>query len=152
MRRTVVISLVLVILDQAIKLLADGFLRGQPPQPVIDGFFYLTLVYNKGIAFGFFPQYSRLFVFLSLATIAAIVLLYRKVFSQGMAYQTAGGLILGGAVGNLLDRIIYGHVIDFFDFRLGTYRWPAFNLADSAICVGVGLLLVMVWSTRKKEF
>jgi len=150
MRRTAVISLVLIIADQATKLLADGLLPGRPSRPVIDGFFYLTLVYNQGIAFGFFPRYSRLFIFLSLVTIAAIALFYRKVFSQGKAYQAAGGLILGGAIANLVDRIIYGHVVDFLDFRLGAYRWPAFNLADSAICVGVGLLLVLAWSTRKK--
>lgn len=142
---------VLLLFDQATKILAVGSLARNVSRPVIEGFFYLTLVKNPGIAFGLLPQYSRIFVYLSFATIAAIIFFYRKVFSRGRAHQIAGGLILGGAAGNLIDRILRGHVVDFLDFRWGDYRWPAFNLADSAICVGVGLLMVLILKSRPSQ-
>lgn len=150
MRWTIGTCLLLVILDQATKLAALAGLSSGLSRPVVEGFFYLTLVKNPGIAFGLFPQYSRLFVFLSFATILLIVILYRKVFRRSSLHQVSGGLILGGAFGNLIDRILYGHVVDFLDFRLRGYRWPAFNLADSAICVGVGLLAILLLVTKDK--
>ncbi len=150
MRWTIGTCLLLVILDQATKIVAAAGLSPGVSRPVIEGFFYLTLVMNPGIAFGLFPQYSRLFIFLSFATILLIVILYRKVFRRGRLHQISGGLILGGAVGNLIDRILYGHVVDFLDFRWRGYRWPAFNLADSAICVGVGLLAILLLLTKDK--
>ena len=145
---TGIIALVIIIADQISKwwmidLLSSGKIT------VIDDFFYLTLVYNRGAAFGIFPGRNILFIVLSLLTIAALIFFYRSFFSGSVWARISGGLILGGAVGNLIDRFRFNYVVDFLDFQFGTYHWPAFNIADSAICVGVTLLIITVLLTKK---
>lgn len=114
--------------------------------PVIDNFFNLTLTYNTGIAFGVFSGLdsqvrSTLVIALTLLAILAVFTLLSRLHYKGPLANTAFGLILGGAFGNILDRIQYGAVVDFLDFYIGIYHWPAFNLADTFICIGVTLLL-----------
>jgi signal peptidase II len=116
--------------------------------PVIEGFFHITHVRNPGAAFGVLANSSepvRLFFFVGVALVAIglIFSFYRKLAPGDRFSALSLGLILGGAVGNLIDRVRYGEVVDFLHFRLwGGYTWPDFNLADSFIVVGVILLVI----------
>jgi len=122
--------------------------------PVIQGFFHITHVRNPGAAFGILatsPEPVRLFFFfgVTLVAIALIFSFFRKLAPGDRFSALSLGLILGGAVGNLLDRIRHGEVVDFLHFRLwGGYTWPDFNLADSFIVVGVILLVIELLATE----
>ena len=112
---------------------------------VIRGFFNLTHLRNTGGAFGVFGGQrggfgSFLFVAVSLIAIGVILYLFIKVKESEKALAYSFSLVLSGAIGNLIDRLQYGEVIDFFDFHLRSYHWPTFNIADAAICVGIGLM------------
>src|SRR5713226_3330654 len=116
---------------------------------VIDGFFNITYVRNTGVAFGIFSSISSpaKSVLLSVFTaFAAVVVVTYSVRSpvRNRLLQVAVGLILGGALGNLYDRLAYGFVVDFLEFYIRTYHWPSFNIADSAISVGVALLALEI--------
>ena len=143
---TAVISLVVIVADQVTKWAATDTLLSTPGRKiiVIDRFFYLTLVHNRGAAFGILPRQNILFLVLSLVTISVLLIFYRRLFTGSRLARIAGGLILGGAIGNLIDRFRFDYVVDFLDFQFGSYHWPAFNLADSAICVGAALLIGLV--------
>lgn len=140
--------LVVLVLDIATKIAIDTHLSYADRIPIIPGFFYLTHVRNTGAAFGLFadaPQVYRLVFFISVSLVAVgiIVAFYRKLSPGDRLAALALGLILGGAVGNLIDRIFRQEVVDFLHFRLWrNYSWPDFNVADSAIVVGVGLLVL----------
>lgn len=128
-------------LDQLSKLCIMATLEPYQSVPVVHGFFNLVLVRNRGMAFGIMNRHQGrlIFYFLILLTIAAIAILIYwagRHASEKTRVLFGLGLILGGAVGNLVDRVRLGSVIDFLDFFLGRYHWPAFNLADSAITVG----------------
>ena len=112
---------------------------------VIQGFFNLTHVRNTGGAFGIFGGEkggvgSLLFVGVSLIAIGAIIFLFIKIREEEKTLALSFSLVLSGAIGNLIDRLRYGEVVDFLDFHWSTYHWPAFNVADSAICIGIGLM------------
>jgi signal peptidase II len=112
---------------------------------VIGGFFNLTHVRNTGGAFGVFGGErsglgSFLFVAVSLIAIGIILYLFIKAKESEKTLALSFSLVLSGAMGNLVDRLRYGEVIDFFDFHFRSYHWPAFNIADAAICVGIGLM------------
>jgi signal peptidase II len=115
----------------------------QPPRVIeVTGFFNLVLVYNRGVSFGLLSSAGAgayLLVAVSLAIVLALVVWVRR--QSRLLVGAAGGLIAGGAFGNMLDRFIHPGVVDFLDFHLLGWHWPAFNLADSAIVVGVGLLV-----------
>lgn len=134
--------------DQATKLWIDASLGFADRIEVISGFFYITHVRNPGAAFGLLntaPAALRLtlFIGITLVAIAMIVAFYRKLAPGERLAALSLGLILGGAVGNLIDRVTRGEVVDFLQFRLwGGYTWPDFNLADSFIVVGVALLVI----------
>lgn len=134
--------------DMATKLWVDASLSFADRIPVIEGFFYLTHVRNPGAAFGLFntaPATLRitLFVGITLVAIAMIFSFYRRLAPGERLSALSLGLILGGAGGNLVDRVFRGEVVDFLHFRLwGGYQWPDFNLADSFIVVGVALLVI----------
>jgi len=136
------------LLDQITKLMVVGNLSYADRIPVIEGFFYLTHVRNTGAAFGLFadaPADIRLgfFIGISLLAVVIIVSFFRKLAPGDRLAALALGLVLGGAVGNLIDRIRLGEVVDFLHFRLwGGYSWPDFNFADSAIVVGVAILVL----------
>ena len=116
---------------------------------VIDGFFNITYVQNTGVAFGIFssiisPVKSVLLsVFTAFAAIVVVAYSVRSP-ARNRLLQVALALILGGALGNLYDRLAYGYVVDFLEFYIGTYHWPAFNIADSAITIGVVLLALEI--------
>jgi len=111
----------------------------------ITSFFNLVLVYNKGAAFSFLAAESgwqrHLFTVIGIGAALYIIYLLKKHAGQRM-FCCALALILGGAVGNVIDRVVYGHVIDFLDLFLGNWHWPAFNVADSAICTGAVLFVL----------
>ena len=134
-----IILIILIIgLDQLTKFIFNNNLVLNSPYPVIKGFFYLTLVHNRGAAFGILK--NQLFLFI-LSSIFAITLIYfnlkKSRNKRGFSFNDlALGLILSGAIGNLIDRLFLGYVVDFLDFRV----WPVFNVSDSAITVGAVLL------------
>ncbi len=132
------------ILDRVTKMAIIGSMSYGESIKVIPGVFHITFVLNNGTAFGLLKgQNASLSVFSILAIIAiSFYVIVKK--KQGMVISLALGLILGGALGNLLDRIRLGHVIDFFDFRV----WPVFNVADSCITIGIVLLL---WNMLVKK-
>ncbi|MDD3345207.1 MAG: signal peptidase II [Candidatus Omnitrophica bacterium] len=124
-----------VLLDQASKYLALRFLQPNTPFALIDNFLYLTLVRNSGAAFGMLKNQLLLFVAISLFAIIFILLNLKKK-NTPFLFRISLALILAGAIGNLIDRLRFGYVIDFLDLRF----WPVFNLADSALTVGALLL------------
>jgi len=130
----------LVLLDQGTKLWALRNVQFQETLPVMPGFFNLTHVYNTGAAFSMMHDNNSFFILLSLAVFILLVVLRRQ-FS-GLMMQWGWLLLLSGILGNVTDRILRGHVIDFLDFQFGSYHWPAFNVADSCICVAAGLFLL----------
>lgn len=138
-----IIVLTILSLDQLSKYAANHYLQIGRSLPVIKGIFHLTLVYNRGAAFGILKNQIPLFIFTSLFALALICLEFSK-NNHNRLYRWALILIFSGAAGNLIDRFIFGHVIDFLDFRI----WPVFNLADSAITVGAVLL---GWSTLRSK-
>jgi len=106
------------------------------PIPSLRRWVSITHVVNSGAAFGLFPDYGTLFVVIAVVVVVAIVAYYRYLPTDRWLVRVSLGLQLGGALGNLLDRLRYGYVVDFIDFKI----WPVFNLADSAIVVGVAIL------------
>ncbi|MCX6356386.1 MAG: signal peptidase II [Candidatus Aureabacteria bacterium] len=133
--------------DQLTKYWIRGGFTSDRVLVVIDGVWNITYVSNRGGAFGILSQHQYLFVVLSLITIAAIVYVYHSYAPRMPVCRLAVGLILGGAVGNLLDRLLFdpwGGVTDWLDFHWGAYHWPAFNIADSAITIGVFALLYLL--------
>lgn len=141
-------------LDQVTKLAVNQWLTYADRLTVIEGFFYLTHVRNPGAAFGLFaesPEPYRGIFFIVVTTVAMLMVLsfYRHLAPGDKLSALALGLILGGAAGNLIDRIRLGEVVDFLHFRLwGGYSWPDFNLADSFIVVGVALLILELLATE----
>ncbi|HTY44890.1 MAG TPA: signal peptidase II [Patescibacteria group bacterium] len=132
-----VFILTVLFLDQLTKFLADKTLALHQSIPIIRGVFHCTLVHNRGAAFGVLKNQTAVFI---AAAVVAIFLIYthlRRQVSQGFfMYRVSLCLILAGALGNLIDRIRYGYVVDFLDFRI----WPVFNIADSAITIGAIIL------------
>jgi signal peptidase II len=139
------IALVIILLDQLTKhLVTSAFILGHS-YPVFP-YFQLTLLYNSGGVFGLFSQASgwQNFLFAGFAIIVCIILIRMlwKMSDGERYFAVAANLILGGAISNLLDRLLYGHVVDFLDFHIGELHWAPFNFADSAIVIGAILLLL----------
>jgi signal peptidase II len=139
------VSLAVLILDQATKEWITSRMSLHASVPIIPGFLNLTLVTNRGALFGLFRNLGdphRAIMFLAVPLVAIALILFFQYRTSGAAVTSQSGLalILGGAVGNLIDRLRFGHVVDFVDVFVGEHHWPAFNVADSAICVGVSLL------------
>jgi signal peptidase II len=146
-RPLLLLAAFVVVLDQATKSWIQARLPfgtyGEPGAiPVVRGFFYLVHVGNTGAAWSLFAGKSAALAVLAAATLAAIAYWRRHLGLRQTNVQICFGLLCGGIFGNLIDRLLYGHVIDFLDFHFGNYIYPTFNLADSAICVGVGLYLL----------
>lgn len=138
------ITLLVIVLDQVTKILADQHLQYLRPVDIMP-MFNLTLMYNKGAAFSFLASaggWQRwFFLILTSAVSIFLVMWLRNLKSHQVLQYTALALVLGGAIGNLIDRAVYGHVIDFLDVYYNQHHWPAFNIADSAIFIGAILLI-----------
>lgn len=139
--------MVLALLDQVTKWYIVHHIGFQEAVPLIPGFFSLTHVYNTGAAFSMMHDSNRFFTLLSVAVFVALVALRRHF--PGLLMQWGWVLILSGILGNVTDRILRGHVVDFLDFQFGSYHWPAFNVADSCICVAAGLFLISGFYSEK---
>jgi signal peptidase II len=153
MRLYFLILLVLLAIDQLSKFWIVATMDLYEVQTVIPGFFNLVHVTNKGAAFSMFASVDspwRHYFFVCVNGIAAIALTIAayKMKRQQILYRVSFALIAAGAVGNLIDRLRFGAVIDFLDFYIGSYHWPAFNVADSAITVGVILAVYSYYFTK----
>jgi signal peptidase II len=149
------IALIITALDQLSKFTVEQKLELGQIIPVIPSFFNLTYVLNPGAAFGFLSGASAAFrnpFFITISVLAVLFILYYRSQHRGMGLLPSLGLafILGGALGNLVDRLRLGMVVDFLDFYYGSYHWPAFNIADSAITVGVTLMVFEILTERGK--
>ena len=146
MLRWLWLSGLVIMLDQTSKVLAERLLSVHSAKPVIPGFFDLVLAYNTGAAFSFLADaggWQRWFFTALAVAVSILLILWLKRLQPGENLTAiALALILGGAVGNLIDRILYGHVIDFIRWYYRDFSWPAFNLADAAITLGATLLIV----------
>jgi signal peptidase II len=150
------IAALVLLLDRAAKWAVAGSIPLHDSVTVIPGFFHLTHVENTGAAFGLFAESAaqwKVGALVSFSVIALVVvtaLLWKN--SHALSTTTIGlSLILGGATGNLWDRMLTGHVVDFLDFYVGSYHWPAFNVADSAIVVGAVLLVSEIVFAKSGE-
>jgi signal peptidase II len=144
---------IIVILDQITKYLVETHIRLREVIPVIPGFFNLTHVRNPGAAFSLLstaPDIFRsvFFITVTLVAVVVIVLLIRK--TQERLPVVAFSLIMGGALGNVIDRVHFGEVVDFIQWYYKSYFWPSFNVADSAISVGVVLLAIDMLFKKEK--
>lgn len=142
------------LLDQYTKYLIRRDMPLYESTPVIRGFFNLTHVSNSGVAFSIgadtqseWPRYF--FILVSGFAILALIVIYRDLTAEDGLLKTAFIMILGGALGNLIDRLMFGKVTDFLDFYWGGHHWPVFNVADSCITIGVGIVLTS-WILSKR--
>jgi signal peptidase II len=133
-----------ILLDQLSKWWILTIVMNPPKRIPLIEFFSLVLVYNRGVSFGIFndaPDWARWALIVFAALIAAALLIWMR-YAESRLLALALGFVAGGAIGNVIDRVYYGAVVDFLDFHVGAWHWPAFNVADSAITIGVALLIV----------
>ena len=137
------VTVIVILLDQITKTLITGRLSLHQSVEIIGGLFNIIYIRNPGAAFGILGDWGTirtiLLIVVSIAALVVIIYLYRKSTDRFTAFALS--LIAGGAAGNLIDRVRFGEVIDFLDFSMAGYHWPAFNVADSAITVGVVLMV-----------
>ncbi|HNV85366.1 MAG TPA: signal peptidase II [Candidatus Omnitrophota bacterium] len=138
------ISFFIVFLDQVTKIAARRLLSVDGGIPVIPRVFHLTLVENPGVAFGLFPGLGWLLILLISGCLVALIIVLYRMRNLGWTQSLPIAFILGGAAGNLIDRVRLGHVVDFLDFRV----WPVFNLADTFITLGVFIFFVSAFRKR----
>ncbi|MCC3380000.1 signal peptidase II [Paenibacillus farraposensis] len=148
------IALIIFLIDQGVKYLVATRMELYEQIPVIGNFFLITSHRNRGAAFGILEGQRWLFIVITIVVVIAIIWYLRKTVKTGQKLlSVALSLVLGGAVGNFLDRAISGEVVDFAQFNFGTYTFPIFNVADSAIVIGVALIILdtLLESRRNKE-
>ena len=150
-----IFALIALVLDQWTKVMARTSLRPRGPfnpKVVIDGYFDLRYAENPGVAFSMLQEIPG--GFLSLVAIGAFLLVLgylRATPPEATRLHVALGLVGGGALGNLIDRLVYGRVTDFIVWKWRKHEWPAFNIADAALCIGVGLMVLDMFVKRKQE-
>lgn len=128
--------------DQLTKYLIVSRLALGAAQPVVPGCFNLTYIRNTGAVWGLFQHQNEWLILLSVCVLAVMTIGYRPLVADHPLRRVAVGCLIGGIVGNLIDRIKWGWVTDFLDVYWATHHWPSFNIADAAICVGVALYLM----------
>lgn len=148
------VSGTILILDQATKTIIQNRMSLHESIPVIPSFFNLTYIRNPGAAFGLFAEMDdrfrfTFFIIIALAALLFLTHLYIKLPAESLLGRLSISLIIGGALGNLVDRVRYGEVVDFLDFFIGDLHWPAFNIADSAITVGVTMMVLYFFRMGK---
>ncbi len=156
-QRMIIFSLIAsagILADQATKISIDRSMQLYRSIPVIDGLFSITYVRNRGAAFSFLSDASwRLPFFIAVSLVAAVVILValKKLRDDQRLAQAALAMIFSGAVGNLIDRVRLGEVIDFLDVYWKAHHWPAFNVADSLICIGVALMALDIFREERRQ-
>jgi len=141
------ISFAIAIIDQVTKYAAQKYLPSGPVT-VVSQLFDLRYVQNTGAAWGMLEGLNDWLVILSLVMLALILVFHRSILIDSLAHRIATGFMIGGIVGNLLDRVRLGYVVDFLDFHWGIHHFPAFNVADASICTGVGLYILTQFLQR----
>ena len=154
--RFFILLILVVCCDQLTKLWVMQNFGLYDSQVIIPGFFNFTYLTNTGAAFGMLAGQPALwrqvfFVGVALVALVAIFVLHKKIAHESRWYTVSLALIAGGALGNLIDRVRLGSVVDFLDVYITTHHWPAFNVADSAISVGVGIFLLINFTQSRKE-
>ena len=139
------ISLISILLDQLSKFIIKQWMGLQESISILPGVFHLTYVHNTGAGFGILKDQTLLLILISLGVIFYIRYKIREVDAKDRLLQLSLAFILGGAIGNLIDRVFLGYVIDFLDFQI----WPIFNLADSFLTIGVIVLVWWMWKHDK---
>ncbi|MBI2208056.1 signal peptidase II [Candidatus Woesearchaeota archaeon] len=134
-------ALIIVIIDQIAKFLIKTNFQLNQTLPIINNIFHLTYIHNFGAGFGILQQQRWILVFISIIVIGFIFYYLDRINKKERLLQLLVGFVLGGTIGNLTDRLIYGYVIDFLDFRI----WPVFNFADSFVSIGVIGLIIYFW-------
>jgi len=146
------IAFVLFLIDQGTKYLIATRLELYEQIPVIGDFFLITSSRNRGAAFGILQDQLWFFIVVTLIVVGGIVWYLQKVSKEGRKLlPTALALVLGGALGNFIDRLIMGEVVDFLQFNFGSYTFPIFNIADSCIVIGVGLIILDTLLEGRRE-
>lgn len=140
----IAVSLLVIVLDRITKMLVQSHMTVGMSIPIVEDVFNLTYILNPGAAFGMLEHNTTFFICLTAVVLIGAALARKQIMAEPPVSRYGMALFLGGAIGNLIDRINTGLVIDFFDFIV----WPVFNVADIAICVGVGLI---IWSMLKEE-
>ena len=141
----------LVVFDQATKSLVRARFALHESRPVIHGFFSLTYVQNRGAAWGILTGWRVALVALAAVMLFVLARYREKIFGTRAIGRVSFVLLVAGIIGNVIDRVWLGYVVDFLDFYLGTSHFPAFNVADSCICVGVGLYMLASLVFPQKE-
>jgi signal peptidase II len=139
------------LIDQLTKILAEDSLTFGVRETVIDGFFYLTLLYNRGAAWSILSGNRWFLVLVSIAATIGFIVYYAKRLNNSKAVLLlALSFVIGGTFGNLIDRALYGQVVDFLDFIIIGYNYPVFNFADTFLVIGMGLLVIAIYFEDKK--
>lgn len=150
--KLILIFLVSIALDMGSKKFMAGWLKFGQSKPVIPGFFQFTLVHNKGAAFGVGSTWSvPVFLIFSLVALAVVGMLFYQLKPHEKLSAYGLSMILGGAFGNIVDRIRLGYVVDFLDVFVGKHHWPVFNIADTVITIGAILLGIEILILEKKR-
>ena len=139
---TIIISIILLCIDQISKLLVVNLLTKTDSKTIIKNFFYLTYINNDGAAFSFLVGKRIFLILIAVLVIVMLIRYIKKNNIQNKLELVSISLIIGGSLGNLMDRVVRGYVIDFLDFKIFNYNFPIFNLADTFIVIGVFLLLL----------
>jgi signal peptidase II len=148
---SVAVAVFLLIVDQLTKLLVEQQMQLGKPLPIIKGFFSLTYVTNKGAAWGMFHGYGMMLFAIGALVIITAIYCLRKLCNGYPERYIAVMVLLSGVVGNSIDRIWRGEVVDFLDCYIGSYHWPVFNIADCAICIGIGIYTISVLLRPESE-
>lgn len=141
----------LLLLDQAVKAVAISRLKGNLPVTVIDGFFNLAYVENRGCAWGMFQGHVWPLAVFAVVAMAFVIWKRRSIFPKGVLGVVSEITLYAGILGNLVDRIWLGYVVDLFDFHWGVHHFPCFNVADVYINIAAGLLILMSFIGHKSE-
>jgi len=155
-RLFLVLAITVLVADQVTKAAATAWLLPAGSTTIIPGLFDLSYTLNTGAVFGVFremadPWRSLLLTIVPLIAVLIVIVMAWRTEPRLLRPHAALGLIFGGAIGNMVDRLRLGAVVDFLEFYIGAYHWPNFNIADSAICVGVGLLILDMWRTSTES-
>lgn len=145
------LGLAIVFFDQLTKQLIRSSFCYRDSRPVIDGFFNLVYVRNDGAAWNMLSGHGIILVLISSVVLVLVLIYCRSFLAESLLHRIILGVLIGGIAGNLIDRIRFGWVTDFLDFEFGTYHYPSFNVADSAICIAVGLYVIATFIAYKKE-
>lgn len=140
------LAALVVVADRVTKYLVVTNMTEGQSLPVVEGIFHWTYVLNPGAAFGMMAHNRVLFLAVGAAVVAAVWYFRRDILAEGPLVRSGAALFLGGALGNLWDRVQTGLVVDFFDFRV----WPVFNVADIAICVGAALVVLGIFRKERR--